>query len=303
MNLIGSFVIAFSMYSRIPMPRMDWTEERMRYALCFFPLIGAVIGAVEIATFALCEILGAGVLFRTCLLTAVPLLITGGIHMDGYLDVTDARHSYGEREKKLAILKDPHTGAFAIIGLGLYLLLYAGSVSEFVGADVWLLPGALMLERACSGYSVVAFPKAKKDGLAAEFSRSAETKVVRVSMAVLAVLAISWMIYWGHLRGALAALTALATFVCYYRFSMREFGGISIQTYSSIHHLRMILTGFLTTHQLFQTRQRTERVHDNLTDITIATQEQLTFSDITRIIRNSVRNITATQGSYRNNSD
>ena len=45
MNLIGSFVIAFSMYSRIPMPRMDWTEERMRYALCFFPLIGAVIGA------------------------------------------------------------------------------------------------------------------------------------------------------------------------------------------------------------------------------------------------------------------
>ena len=223
MNLIGSFVIAFSMYSRIPMPRMDWTEERMRYALCFFPLIGAV----EIATFVLCEILGAGVLFRTCLLTAVPLLITGGIHMDGYLDVTDARHSYGEREKKLAILKDPHTGAFAIIGLGLYLLLYAGAVSELVGADVWLLPGALMLERACSGYSVVAFPKAKKDGLAAEFSRSAETKVVRVSMAVLAVLAISWMIYWGHLRGALAALTVLATFVCYYRFSMREFGGIN----------------------------------------------------------------------------
>lgn len=227
MNLIGSFVIAFSMYSRIPMPRMDWTEERMRYALCFFPLIGAVIGAVEIATFALCEILGAGVLFRTCLLTAVPLLITGGIHMDGYLDVTDARHSYGEREKKLAILKDPHTGAFAIIGLGLYLLLYAGAVSELVGVDMWLLLGALMLERACSGYSVVAFPKAKKDGLAAEFSRSAETKVVRVSMAVLAVLAISWMIYWGHLRGALAALTALATFVCYYRFSMREFGGIN----------------------------------------------------------------------------
>ena len=77
-NLFESMLIAFSMYSRIPMPRMDWTEERMRYALCFFPLIGAVIGAVEIATFALCEILGAGVLFRTCLLTAVPLLITGG---------------------------------------------------------------------------------------------------------------------------------------------------------------------------------------------------------------------------------
>lgn len=227
MNLIGSFVIAFSMYSRIPMPRVDWTEGRMRYALCFFPLIGAVIGAAEIFLFGICEFLGAGGLFRTCLLTALPLLITGGIHMDGYLDVTDARHSYGEREKKLAILKDPHTGAFAIIGLGLYLLLYAGAASELVMADVRLLPGAFMLERTCSGYSVVTFSKAKKDGLAAEFSRSAETKVVRVSMAVLALLAVSWMVCWGHLRGVVTAVTALATFVGYYHFSKREFGGIN----------------------------------------------------------------------------
>ena len=140
-----------------------WTGRKSGCAMRFvFSADRGGDRAVEIATFALCEILGAGVLFQTCLLTAVPLLITGGIHMDGYLDVTDARHSYGEREKKLAILKDPHTGAFAIIGLGLYLLLYAGAVSELVGADVWLLPGALMLERACSGYSVVAFPKAKK---------------------------------------------------------------------------------------------------------------------------------------------
>lgn len=198
-------------------------------ALCalFFPLIGAVIGAVEIATFALCEILGAELLFRNLPVDGGSTIDYWWNHMDGYLDVTDARHSYGERKKAGGFKRFHIRGRLAIIGLGLYLLLYAGAVSELVGADVWLLPGALMLERACSGYSVVAFPKAKKDGLAAEFSRSAETKVVRVSMAVLTVLAISWMIYWGHLRGALAALTALATFVCYYRFSMREFGGIN----------------------------------------------------------------------------
>ena len=45
MNLIRSFFIAFSMYSKIPMPRTDWTKESMRYAMCFFPVIGAVIGA------------------------------------------------------------------------------------------------------------------------------------------------------------------------------------------------------------------------------------------------------------------
>lgn len=36
MNLLGSFVIALSMYSRIPMPQVEWTKERMRYAMCFF---------------------------------------------------------------------------------------------------------------------------------------------------------------------------------------------------------------------------------------------------------------------------
>ncbi len=227
MNLLGSFIIAFSMYSRIPMPRVFWTEGRMRYALCFFPVIGAVIGATEIAVFGICDVLGTGAIFRSCMLTLVPLLITGGIHMDGYLDVTDARHSYGEREKKLAILKDPHTGAFAIIGLGIYILFYAGAVSELVMEDVLLLPGAFVLERALSGYSVVAFPKAKKDGLAAEFSKKAETMTVRITMIVFALLAITWMIYFGHLYGFIVSWTAVLTFICYYHFSMHEFGGIN----------------------------------------------------------------------------
>ena len=39
MSIINSFFIAFSMYSRIPVPRVDWEKENMRYAMCFFPVI------------------------------------------------------------------------------------------------------------------------------------------------------------------------------------------------------------------------------------------------------------------------
>ena len=46
MSIINSFFIALSMYSRIPVPRVDWEKENMRYAMCFFPMIGVVIGAV-----------------------------------------------------------------------------------------------------------------------------------------------------------------------------------------------------------------------------------------------------------------
>lgn len=227
MNILGSFIISFSMYSRIPMPRIDWTSKRMKYALCFFPLIGVVIGAMDIAAYYVCELLNCGEIFRTFFLTSIPLLITGGIHMDGYLDVTDACHSYGEREKKLEILKDPHTGAFAIIGLGLYLLIYAGALSELVVKDILLLPGALMLERALSGYSVVAFPKAKKNGLAAEFSKKAETKTVQICMIVLAIIAILEMLAIEPVRGAVTSATAIITFACYYHFATKEFGGMN----------------------------------------------------------------------------
>ena len=48
MHILRSFASAFLMYSRIPMPQVEWKEENRRYALCFFPLIGAVIGAVFI---------------------------------------------------------------------------------------------------------------------------------------------------------------------------------------------------------------------------------------------------------------
>lgn len=85
-----------------------------------------------------------------------------GIHMDGFLDTTDARRSYQEPEKKLAILKDPHTGAFALIGLGVYLLW---SVAVWSVADRAVLPGmacAFVLSRTLSGLSVTLCKGAKR---------------------------------------------------------------------------------------------------------------------------------------------
>ena len=105
-SILESFVIAFSMYSRIPMPFVEWSERGMKYAFCFFPLIGVVIGACVCAFCWLSAQAGLGILAFSLLGTAVPLLITGGIHMDGFLDVTDARSSFQSRERKLEILKE-----------------------------------------------------------------------------------------------------------------------------------------------------------------------------------------------------
>ena len=92
--MINSFLLAFAMYSKIPMPRADWSTEKMKYVMVFFTLIGAVIGLFLWGFGLLCKTLEAPDLFRSAGFTLIPLLITGGIHMDGFLDTTDALSSY-----------------------------------------------------------------------------------------------------------------------------------------------------------------------------------------------------------------
>ena len=97
MRIIKSFFIAFSMYSKIPMPQFQWKDEDMRYALCFFPWVGAVIGALWYLWKWFCDRFAVGTLCYVAVGTAIPILITGGFHVDGFLDTCDALHSYQPR--------------------------------------------------------------------------------------------------------------------------------------------------------------------------------------------------------------
>ena len=101
MSVIKSLVIAFSMYSKIPMPHLELEEKDMRYVMGFFPLAGLVIGAVIYGWVYISGLLNVPDISRTLVLVVIPVLITGGIHIDGYMDTSDALNSYGDRGKKL----------------------------------------------------------------------------------------------------------------------------------------------------------------------------------------------------------
>ena len=99
----NSFKIAFAMYSKIPMPRADWEKENMRYMMCFFPFVGIVIGALMVGWSFLSGKLGVGDSLRSVIYVLIPVLVTGGIHLDGLLDTADALSSWQPKEKKLEI--------------------------------------------------------------------------------------------------------------------------------------------------------------------------------------------------------
>ncbi len=67
-----SFLIAFSMYSKIPMPQCEWNEENMAYAMCFFPWIGVAIGGVTWLWGTFGTYLGISSAFYTVILTLIP---------------------------------------------------------------------------------------------------------------------------------------------------------------------------------------------------------------------------------------
>ena len=170
------FFIAISMYSRLPAPQFPWEEKDRRRAICFFPCVGFFVGAAFLLAFWLLERMGANALLKGGVLAAVPLLVTGGIHMDGFLDTCDARASWGDREKKLEILKDSHTGAFAVISGVLYLLLLAGVYSMLTWEEAKPAAAGFILSRAFSGLSVALLPNARGSGMLSELTKTAARK-------------------------------------------------------------------------------------------------------------------------------
>lgn len=219
-----SVIIAFSMYSRIPMPRTEWDEKGMKYSLCCFPLVGAALGLCSLGLMLLLTRLGFQRSSAALVLAAFPILFTGGIHMDGYLDVTDAKNSWKPAEEKLNILKDPHIGAFACIYGIVYLFLAAAFYNEITLQQMGSMAVCHVYSRILSGLSVAAFRKAKKDGMAADSARKASPAVKWILLGELAAC-LTVMCLINPFYGVMTAGLGLFAFLRYRRLAYRSFGG------------------------------------------------------------------------------
>ena len=228
MKILKSIAVAFSIYSKIPMPRFDWGTEDMKYQLLFFPWVGAVIGGLEWGLWLLKSRLELGSIFYIMLAAALPIIITGGFHIDGYMDTCDAMHSYQPKERKLEILKDPHIGAFAVICLLGYTLIGLGFLSQIAsGAAIAMICCSFFATRALSGISILTMRPAKDKGMLNTFSATAQGRVVLVGLIIQLALCVMGMFF---INLALAIVSASAiglSYLYYFLMSRRQFGGIT----------------------------------------------------------------------------
>lgn len=140
---------------------------------------------------------------RGALMVLIPFAVTGGIHMDGYLDTADAMASWQPQERRLEILKDSRTGAFAVMACTIYFVLLVAAETQ-VDQDVLpLMCCIFFLSRSLAAIGVVSLPMARKEGSVTTLNQGARKKAVQGTMMVYLVLLTVLMVW---LRGPLAFL-------------------------------------------------------------------------------------------------
>ena len=227
-TLLRSLVMAFSCFSQLPMPQVQWKPESMRYMMCFFPFIGMVIGLLVVGWAWLCGVLGFGTILQAAGYTLIPICVTGGIHMDGFADTCDALASNTSVERRREILKDPHAGAFAVIGVGVYLLAYFAFATEFQPSMALIQLAIIpVLSRCLSGIATVAFPLSASKGMLADEHESSDKRPVLVALIVLALACVAALIWFDLAIGIVMTCVAAVCLGGLYVLSRNKFGGMS----------------------------------------------------------------------------
>ena len=227
-NLLKSMAITFAMYSKLPVKNFEWTKENMKYCLLFLPLVGLIEGICLILFVMFFDRIAVNQFLKAALITAFPVIYTGGVHMDGFLDTMDALGSNQSREKKLEILKDSNSGAFAVIGGIIYFLLYFASIISFKNiTQIYILAISYILIRAYSALSLLVFKNARGSGLAYEFSSKSSLYTNRIVLFICIIVCSLIIMYINLHLGIICTIAVYMVFLYYRVKSFDEFGGVT----------------------------------------------------------------------------
>ncbi len=234
-SILSSLVIAFAMYTKVPMPRVDWTKPNMKYVMAFFPLVGILVGGCVFGILWLANVYGMSPLLFAGVVTVVPILLTGGIHFDGYIDTVDAISSYQTRERKLEILKDPHVGAFGVIYAIVYIVLFfvgicgVLEISDYAFEGICAVSLAFILSRCLSALCGLNFKSANAGSLAA--FAEASGKIVCNIVIVLIALGTFWcLLDYGNIFGVAVVAVQVVWMLIYKAKTDKIFGGVTGDT-------------------------------------------------------------------------
>jgi len=216
------------MFCGIPLPFHIWDEELVSVMVASLPLVGLLIGAVWWAAGLLLTALNLPLMLAAACLALIPFVAAGFIHLDGFMDTSDAHLSRRNPEDKLRILKDPTVGAFAVIMLVIIVLLqFAAMYTVAENAKyLALLISTCVLSRSCSALSVLVLRHIPGSNYAAMIAKtkSSKGKVFAVGAAAAAVV-LSFL--YAGVSGLIVSAAVVLGYAAAMRVVYKSFKGVS----------------------------------------------------------------------------
>ena len=173
-----AFFIGLQFLTRISIvEQKDWCEKDFADSVRYFPLIGLVLGIIyaDFAALLLSFLPQNGILLPhhvvAAILLILPILLTGGLHCDGFMDTMDGLFSGRSRERMLEIMKDSRVGANGVFAFVL-LMIVDWSVLLDLLQSAWLFPALFampIVSRLMMVVAISAFPYARPVGMGKAF--------------------------------------------------------------------------------------------------------------------------------------
>ncbi|MBD2871188.1 adenosylcobinamide-GDP ribazoletransferase [Paenibacillus arenilitoris] len=239
-------IAAFQFLTRLPIPvEVPFVNRVLTRSVIYFPLAGAFIGAcVAAAAWLLGLVVPAWP--SAVILLALWTALSGGLHLDGWMDTADGVLSHRSRERMLEIMKDSRVGAMGVLAAVLLLLFKASLLAELLREERGALVAAMLIAgpawgRAWMAAAIAAWPNARKgEGIGAMFEG---VKFAQAAAAFAISLGVTWIalaiagLDWPHATAAACgalALTLLAGGLPA-AWLNRKLGGLTGDTYGAMN--------------------------------------------------------------------
>jgi len=227
-KLFKGFIMALSMFTIIPTPYIEWDDEGAKNMMKFYPIIGVIVGVIWSLIYYLISNLNVSMVLKSTIVMMVPFIITGMLHLDGFMDACDAILSRRDRKEKLRILKDSTIGAFAVISLLILFFLQFGSIYSIIEKNIpfYILILIPIVSRSSVAYFLLSRTTIKESTLGTYFKKGTNIKDIVIMIVSLTIMTIISFILL-HYHGLILVLSIVLGVTWAVEKCKKEFGGIS----------------------------------------------------------------------------
>lgn len=226
-NLINGFIMALSMFTILPVPYKAWKDEAVRHMMKLYPLVGIVVGIISYVVFRVIEYFNLSIILISAIMMVIPFIITGMLHLDGFMDVCDALLSRRDKAEKIRILKDPNTGAFSVISLGILFIIDFAATYTLVENSINIIGIIIIpvISRSLMGIMLLKKEAMKESSLGSYFKNGTGKVDIIILYIFLIIASLIFMLL--GLKFILVPVGMIIIALLSVNKSIKELGGMS----------------------------------------------------------------------------